>query len=93
MDIHSPSPDLLPSLPRDNQTATLRVTVQWQPEIEVKQEYIENSVLNGLATVGGVWTLVNGTFAAIFGSTLLLVLFGAFISSFSAEKLSELKSY
>lgn len=40
---------------------------------------MENSVVSGIALVGGVWTLVNGTFAAIFGSTLLLVLLGMLI--------------
>jgi hypothetical protein len=48
--------------------------------MEIEQEYFEGSVLSGLATVGGVWTLINGVFAAIFGSTLLLVLFGALLS-------------
>ncbi len=76
MSIRAISPDWLPSLPRDNHTATLRVTMRSQPYIEVEREYLEGSVLNGLALVGGVWTLVNGVFAAIFGSTLLLVLFG-----------------
>lgn len=76
MNVHALSPDWLSSLPKDNNTATLRVTVRSQPYIEVEQEYLEGSVLNGFALVGGVWTLVNGVFAAIFGSTLLLVLFG-----------------
>lgn len=47
-------------------------------DIKVEQEYSESTVLSGLALVGGVWTFVNGLFAAVFGSTLLLVLFGMY---------------
>ncbi len=69
-------PDSLPSLPKDNNSATLRITIQSQPDIQVEQEYLEGSVVSDFALVGGTWTLINGLFAAIFGSTLLLVLFG-----------------
>lgn len=68
--------DWLPSLPRDNNTATLRVTMKVQKEIEVEEERAESSVLEGLAQIGGIWTLIKGLFAVIFGSTLLLQLFG-----------------
>jgi hypothetical protein len=47
------------------------------PEIKIEQDYFQNTVFNGFAIVGGTWTFVNGLFAAIFESTLLLVLFGA----------------
>lgn len=40
------------------------------------QDSKENSVLSGFALMGGLWTFLNGIFAIIFGSTLLLVLFG-----------------
>ncbi len=83
MNVRTLSSDLSPSLPRNNNTATIRITVPAQVYIEVEQEYLEGSVLNGFAFVGGVWTLINGTFAAIFGSTLLLVLFGALNSNIS----------
>lgn len=71
------SPDWISSIPRNNHTATLRVVIRSQPYIYIEQDYLEgSSVLNGFALIGGVWTLINGIFAAIFGSTLLLVLFG-----------------
>ena len=34
------------------------------------------SFLGGISFIGGVWTFVEGTFAATFGTTLFLVLFG-----------------
>ncbi|KAJ3568052.1 hypothetical protein NP233_g5966 [Leucocoprinus birnbaumii] len=41
----------------------------------LEKEYGRHDFWAGFATVGGVWTAVNGVFAGIFGSTLLLVLF------------------
>jgi len=34
------------------------------------------SVLNGFASVGGVWTLLDGVFMLLFGSYLVRILFG-----------------
>lgn len=78
--IQSIGPDpLIPS--GDNSTATLRLIYQdWLPMGEgvykVEQDYSNSTVLNGFSLLGGVWTFINGLFAAIFGSSLLLVLFG-----------------
>lgn len=47
-----------------------------QSNYQIEQDYSDSSVLSGFALLGGVWTSINGLFAAIFGSTLLLVLFG-----------------
>ncbi|KAF5349176.1 hypothetical protein D9756_009350 [Leucocoprinus leucothites] len=33
------------------------------------------SVVDGFASIGGIWTFVNGVFACVFGSTLLLIAF------------------
>jgi hypothetical protein len=74
-------PSLMPDpslqVPRDNNTATLRLYVQdddsdWHFFVE----YREKSVLDGISAVGGFWTVVNGVFATIFGTTLLWVAFG-----------------
>lgn len=74
--MHAVSPDWMSSIPRNSTTATLRVAIRSQPYIDIEREYLEGSVLNGFGLIGGVWTLINGVFAAVFGSTLLLVLFG-----------------
>lgn len=69
-----------PSLqvPRHNNTATLRLYLQDDySDWHVSVEYREKSVLSGLAAVGGFWTVLNGLFATIFGTTLLFVLFGS----------------
>ena len=71
------SPDLSLEVPRDNNTATLRLYLQddysdWYLSVE----YREKSVLGGISAVGGLWTVLNGLFATIFGTTLLFVLFG-----------------
>lgn len=81
IDVVSLVPDWSQLVPKDNNTATLRLFVPVPQDIRIEQEYYEDSVLNGFALLGGVWTFVNGLFAAIFGSTLLLVLFGSFSNS------------
>ncbi|KAJ6588322.1 hypothetical protein B0H19DRAFT_203264 [Mycena capillaripes] len=43
--------------------------------LEIVQDYVDASVLNGLATLGGFWTFVNGAFAMVFGANLLYFLF------------------
>lgn len=57
--------------------ATLRI-IMARPisDTAFQQDSSANSVVNGFALLGGVWTFVSGAFAAIFGSTLLFVLFG-----------------
>jgi hypothetical protein len=71
----SPDPSL--QVPRDNNTATLRLYLQadysnWRLSVD----YRDKSVLGGLSAVGGFWTVLNGSFAMIFGTSLLFVLFG-----------------
>lgn len=79
VDVVSIVPDWSLLVPKDNNTATSRLFAPLPRDIQIEQEYFEDSVLNGFALLGGVWTFVNGLFAAIFGSTLLLVLFGLFL--------------
>ncbi|KAJ7105687.1 hypothetical protein C8R44DRAFT_806662, partial [Mycena epipterygia] len=43
---------------------------------EVLQETVDASTLSGIATFGGFWTFVNGTFALIFGANVVYFLFG-----------------
>ena len=64
-------------IPRDNNTATLHLYLQddasdWRVSID----YREKSILTGISALGGFWTIANGVFATIFGTTLWWVLFG-----------------
>jgi hypothetical protein len=71
-----PNPSL--QVPRDNNTATLRLYIQDDfSDWRIFSQYREKSVLSGMAAVGGFWTVLNGIFATIFGTTLLWVFFGA----------------
>ncbi|KAJ3567775.1 hypothetical protein NP233_g6146 [Leucocoprinus birnbaumii] len=64
-----------PSL--DRTQASLRLTI---PPITrraiIREDVPSYTILEGLSFVGGAWTALNGTFVAVFGSTVLLVLFG-----------------
>jgi hypothetical protein len=65
----------------DNTTATLRLTyhgglLSVQSYYQVEREQPSNTVVSGLALLGGAWTVIGGVFATVFGCKLLLVLFG-----------------
>lgn len=42
----------------------------------IKQEFHEHRVMNGLSTLGGLWTFLSGIFAVISGTSILLIMFG-----------------
>jgi hypothetical protein len=46
----------------------------------IVQDYRQYSVWNGFSSIGGLWTFLNGIFAIVFGSSMLVVLFGMSIS-------------
>ena len=57
--------------------STFRVSLQdHQSEFITVQDYTNRSVLHGFAEVGGLWTFLGGVFAAIFGSSLVQILYG-----------------
>ena len=59
--------------------ATLRVTMMGRsgvPYWTVLADNRDNTVLKGLASAGGFWTLVNGIFATLMGGSLPYCLFG-----------------
>ncbi|KJA29492.1 hypothetical protein HYPSUDRAFT_196840 [Hypholoma sublateritium FD-334 SS-4] len=69
----SPSP-LIAHAP---EIATLRLSVmrdatQWNIIRDTKK----NTFLSGFSKIGGLWTFLSGIFAAIFGSSLIRILFG-----------------
>jgi hypothetical protein len=39
------------------------------------EEFTDFTVFDGLATFGGLWTFVNGTFAFLFGANIIYFLF------------------
>ncbi|KAJ3565092.1 hypothetical protein NP233_g7860 [Leucocoprinus birnbaumii] len=59
----------------DSNVGTFRMIFSNTYLDRLEKEYGRHDFSAGLATVGGVWTVVNGVFAGMFGSTLLLVLF------------------
>lgn len=73
-------PDPLTPVSSMNNISTLRLSCNkvvngWT----IVQDYRQQSVLNGFSNVGGLWTFLNGIFAMIFGSSMLLLLFGRFL--------------
>ena len=43
---------------------------------ELEKEVKQSTLLDGTSLLGGVWTFMTGIFSFIFGSSLLLVVFG-----------------
>jgi hypothetical protein len=71
----TPDPSL--NIPRNDNTATLRLYIQPDPSNwRLSIDYREKSILAGISALGGFWTVANGIFAAIFGTTLWWFLFG-----------------
>ena len=42
------------------------------------EDYRQRTVLAGLSNLGGVFTVIDGVFAMIFGATLITIIFGEF---------------
>ena len=58
--------------------STFRVIMQYDlSESRMLHDYRRRSVLQGFSQVGGLWTFLTGVFAAIFGSTIIRILFGS----------------
>ncbi|KAJ3568783.1 hypothetical protein NP233_g5491 [Leucocoprinus birnbaumii] len=76
--IRSLNPDQASNLkPLSSTQASLRIIPPpVHPKVVYQRETAQYTFLGGLSFAGGVWTTLNGTFAAIFGSTLFLVMFG-----------------
>ncbi|KXN91748.1 hypothetical protein AN958_12362 [Leucoagaricus sp. SymC.cos] len=65
-------------LPPNNETAALIISVS---DITLHDDYyekdvFEGTIIGGFSGLGGIWTFVNGIFTVIFGSTLVLIVFG-----------------
>ena len=68
--------------PRTNITrapdvSTLRIVTPYNfAEWRIIQQSRDKSVLKGLASVGGLWTFLGGIFTALFGTTIMRIIFG-----------------
>ncbi|KAJ7917717.1 hypothetical protein B0H13DRAFT_1870018 [Mycena leptocephala] len=77
--VHTTQPD--PSPPDTGpQTATLRLIRLHSQPSALLQEFDNTSVIAGISTVGGFWTLLNGTFVFLFGANVLYFLFACVIN-------------
>ena len=54
--------------------------------IAVVKDYRQHTLFSGLASVGGIFTIVDGIFAMIFGMGLMSILFGLFRHSHLLEQ-------
>ena len=54
--------------------------------IIVLEDYRQHTFFSGLASVGGIFTIVDGVFAIIFGMGLMSILFGLFRHSHFLEQ-------
>ena len=52
----------------------------------VVEDYRQHTFLSGLATVGGIFTILDGIFAILFGMGLIRILFGLFHHSHFLEQ-------
>jgi len=71
-----------PLIQQGRNISTFRVIMQYRfSESRMLQDYRSASVLQGFSQVGGLWTFLTGVFAAIFGSTVIQILFGSISGS------------
>lgn len=75
-----PDPHSEISIPRSPEISTLRTFAMIDSSERVFiQDSRENSIINGFSQIGGLWTVLSGIFAVVFGISLMRVLFGTFI--------------
>jgi len=68
------------AIPRSPEISTLRTFAMIDSSERVFiQDSRENSIINGFSQIGGLWTVLSGIFAVVFGISLMRVLFGTFI--------------
>ena len=66
-------------IPHSPDISTFRVSLQNDlSELVTVKDFTSQSALHGFSEVGGLWTFLGGIFAAIFGSSLVRILFGIY---------------
>jgi len=64
--------------------ATIRLTRQIDDsEWHIIQDRLDKSIVRGLASSGGLWTALGGILSLLFGSSIMRIMFGQYISSAS----------
>ena len=64
--------------------ATIRLTRQIDDsEWHIIQDRLDKSIIRGLASSGGLWTALGGILSLLFGSSIMRIMFGQYISSAS----------
>ena len=60
-------------------TSSVSFTVAFDMSSTVSvDDYRQRTVLAGISNLGGVFTVIDGVFAMIFGATLITIIFGEF---------------
>ena len=68
-----------PLITRAPDIATIRLISQADiSEWRIVQDYRDKSVFTGFASVGGLWSFLEGIFAVIFGLSILQIVFGMY---------------
>jgi hypothetical protein len=86
----SPDPQVSISrlVPQSPEIATIRIiSLSDFSEVTIIQDYREKSIPKGFATIGGLWTFLGGVFTALFGSSIMRILFGSFLAVDIIQKL------
>ena len=74
-----PQAGISPLIPRSPEISTLRAYVMMDnSEWILVEDNRDKSVIHGFSDVGGLWTFLSGTFAMVFGISLMRVLFGEY---------------
>ncbi|CAA7268416.1 unnamed protein product [Cyclocybe aegerita] len=72
-----PEAGVSPLIPQSSNISTFRLFVQNDPsEWRIIMDYRDKSVIGGFSTVGGLWAFLSGIFTAIFGTSLMRIIFG-----------------
>jgi hypothetical protein len=84
LDVVGPDPFAAVVAPNDN-TASVRLFQHYDPsDWVIVQDHREYTIVGVFSSLGGIWTIVNGVFALIFGGSMLIVL-GSFFCSILAK--------
>ena len=60
-------------------TASLTIRPRFDfSNVKIVQDHRDKSILKGLSAIGGLWTFVGFLFGALYGSSLVRVVFGMF---------------
>lgn len=77
IEFNSPRPDPAPPTARSADIGTLRLFFEIDGSKKtVVQDYTDQTILSGLASLGGLWTTANVVMTVLFGGSLLFFALG-----------------